>query len=131
MAHIPPTSKFRGRKNAFKKEKIYNFLKDNVQLSTREIQDLMNNNTKWGITMTELGNILARTPEFEKIGIRLITQDNKVVIPKTLSECIQQVEMGSSFQNKYYLGLKHPPLISLIYLIIIIIYPLKPFRRRQ
>jgi hypothetical protein len=70
-------------------------------------------------------------PEFEKIGIRLITQDNKVVIPKTLSECIQQVEMGSSFQNKYYLGLKHSPLISLIYLIIIIIYPLKPFRRRQ
>lgn len=68
MAHIPPTSKFRGRKNAFKKEKIYNFLKDNIQLSTREIQDLMNNNTKWGITMTELGNILARTPEFEKIG---------------------------------------------------------------
>ena len=60
-----------------RQEKIYSYLKEHIQLSTREIQDLLNNNNKWGVTMNELGNLLARTPEFEKIGYADINNLNR------------------------------------------------------
>ena len=68
MPSLEKDSPFRGKKKAFIKQKIYNMLKENIQLNTREIQDLMNKNTRCGVTMQELANILARTPQFERIG---------------------------------------------------------------
>ena len=68
MATLSKDSPFKGKKSAFKKDRIYLMLKESIQMNTREIQDKLNDSTKWGVTMTELSNLLARTPQFEKIG---------------------------------------------------------------
>ena len=61
-------SPFTGKKNALKKQKIYEVLEENVQLSTNELLSKVNASLKWGLTMNELGNLLSRTKQFEKIG---------------------------------------------------------------
>ena len=61
-------SPFQGKKNALKKQKIYEVLEENVQLSTNELLSKVNASLKWGLTMNELGNLLSRTKQFEKIG---------------------------------------------------------------
>ena len=68
MATLSKDSPFKGKKSAFKKDRIYLMLKDSIQMNTIQIQDELNNSTKFGVTMTELSNLLARTPQFEKIG---------------------------------------------------------------
>jgi hypothetical protein len=57
-----------GKKNAHKKQKIYDLLKNHIQLYTYEIYCALNKQTKNGVTMNEVTNLLARTPLFENIG---------------------------------------------------------------
>jgi len=61
-------SPFTGKKNALKKQKIYEILQKEVQLSTQELLSAVNAELKWGLSVNELGNLLARTKQFEKIG---------------------------------------------------------------
>lgn len=61
-------SPFLGKKNALKKQKIYEILEENVQMTTNEILAKANQSLTWGLTMSELSNLLARTKQFEKIG---------------------------------------------------------------
>lgn len=63
-----PNCIFLGKKNALKKQKIYECLLQNQQMNTQEILTQVNASLKWGLTMNELTNLLSRTKEFEKIG---------------------------------------------------------------
>ena len=44
------------------------FLQENETANTVEVFDHLNNRFKWGATMNQVGNILAKDNRFEKIG---------------------------------------------------------------
>jgi hypothetical protein len=68
VGRMNPDSLFKGKKNALKKQKIYDLLQENIQLSTSEVLNKLNSSLKWGVTMNEVMMLLSRTKQFEKIG---------------------------------------------------------------
>jgi hypothetical protein len=44
------------------------FLQENETANTVEVFDHLNNRFKWGATMNQVGNILAKDNRFEKVG---------------------------------------------------------------
>ncbi len=47
---------------------IYNFLEDNGEANTSQILDYINRRYRWGASINQLGNILAKDKRFEKVG---------------------------------------------------------------
>ena len=56
------------RKNKLIRMKIIEVLKVFGDLNTLDIRDYMNENTRRGTTMSELGNVLGKDPIFLKVG---------------------------------------------------------------
>ena len=55
------------RTNRLRNE-VETYLHDNETANTVEIFDHLNSRFKWGATMNQVGNILAKDNRFEKIG---------------------------------------------------------------
>jgi len=51
------------------REEVLNLLEDKGTANTVEIFDHLNDRFRWGATMNQVGNLLARDSRFEKLGI--------------------------------------------------------------
>jgi len=51
------------------RQKLKKYLLDNPEKSTTHIFDHINNNMKWGVTMQQLGNVLAKDKDIEQVGM--------------------------------------------------------------
>ena len=47
---------------------ICNFLEDNGEANTSQILDYINGRYRWGASINQLGNILAKDKRFQKVG---------------------------------------------------------------
>jgi len=54
-------------KGRLKRQTIYSILNDNQPLTTRQILDKYNNTSRKGMSINEIGNIMAKTKEFKKL----------------------------------------------------------------
>jgi hypothetical protein len=71
------------RKNAKKITELRNHMLDNGEMSFSEIKDWLNDRIRMGITSNWLGNILAKSGLFDKVGVVYVpgyTGNNKVTI---------------------------------------------------
>ena len=50
------------------RNEVETYLNENDSANTVEISDHLNSRFKWGATMNQVGNILAKDNRFEKIG---------------------------------------------------------------
>ena len=57
-----------GRTGRLRNE-IAQYLEDNGESNTSQILEHLNKRFRWGATMTQVGNLLARDSRFEKLGI--------------------------------------------------------------
>ena len=57
-----------GRTGRLRNE-IAQYLEDNGQYNTSQILEHINKRFRWGATMNQVGNLLARDSRFEKLGI--------------------------------------------------------------
>ena len=57
-----------GRTGRLRNE-IAQYLEDNGESNTSQILDHINKRFRWGATMNQVGNLLARDSRFEKLGI--------------------------------------------------------------
>ena len=57
-----------GRTGRLRNE-IAQYLEDNGESNTSQILEHINKRFRWGATMNQVGNILARDSRFEKLGI--------------------------------------------------------------
>ena len=51
------------------RNEIAEFLSQNVTSNTSQILDHVNQRFRWGATMNQVGNVLARDTRFEKLGL--------------------------------------------------------------
>ena len=51
------------------RNEIAQFLESNGVSNTRQILDHVNQRFRWGATMNQVGNVLARDSRFEKLGL--------------------------------------------------------------
>ena len=51
------------------REEVVSLLEDKGSANTVEIFDHLNERFRWGATMNQVGNLLARDSRFEKLGI--------------------------------------------------------------
>ena len=51
------------------RNEIAQYLEDNGESNTSQILDHINKRFRWGATMNQVGNLLARDSRFEKLGI--------------------------------------------------------------
>ena len=56
------------------KRKILQLLKDGSK-NTSEIYTYLNDNTRHGVSMNQLGNILAKAPEIKKTGLQRVLKE--------------------------------------------------------
>tara|TARA_B100000287_G_scaffold370190_1_gene367515 strand:+ start:2293 stop:2766 length:474 start_codon:yes stop_codon:yes gene_type:complete len=51
------------------RQRLKKYLIDNPEQNTTQIFDHINNNMKWGVTMQQLGNVLAKDKDIEQVGV--------------------------------------------------------------
>ena len=70
-------------KGRLKRQKIYSILNNNQPLTTRQILDQYNNTSRKGMSINEIGNIMAKTKQFKKLyfvnrkGEILLSNENR------------------------------------------------------
>ena len=83
------------------RELVVSMLQENGEMNTRSIHDKSNERMKWGATMNQIGNIMARDKRFTKMNKMERVGNGIVEYGQKYSVCVWTLsEVGTNDQNQ-------------------------------